>query len=217
MIIARTRVWALAVTSQSARRSRYGRPSVREQRTGHCAARWRLRHGWQFGLLAGYGNMNTDFGNSTSSLVGFFAQLDAGSGGGAVLLDHVAFGHDERRGLRRVHRLQHAMGPTRPWLGSCLQGYAWGQFLPYAAVGIAVGRFNYQTSVTVTDSMTQLPLPGTSLGTFQQSADTRALVGSPNTGDGVSGLLMSAAILKRPQRFSGNFCLFSRISNIPPE
>ena len=71
MIIARTRVWALAVTSQSARRSRYGRPSVREQRTGHCAARWRLRHGWQFGLLAGYGNMNTDFGNSTSSLVGF--------------------------------------------------------------------------------------------------------------------------------------------------
>jgi opacity protein-like surface antigen len=64
------------------------------------------------------------------------------------------------------------MGPTRPWLGSCLQGYAWGQFLPYAAVGIAVGRFNYQTSVTVTDSMTQLPLPGTSLGTFQQSASS---------------------------------------------
>src|SRR4029079_16379713 len=31
-------------------------------------ARW---DGWQFGLLAGYGNMNTDFGNSTSSLVGF--------------------------------------------------------------------------------------------------------------------------------------------------
>ena len=74
----------------------------------------------------------------------YFAQLDAGSGGGAVLLDHVAFGQDERRGLRRVHRLQHAMGPTRPWLGSCLQGYAWGQFLPYAAVGIAVGRFNYR-------------------------------------------------------------------------
>ena len=31
-------------------------------------ARW---DGWQFGVLAGYGNMNTDFGNSTSSLVGF--------------------------------------------------------------------------------------------------------------------------------------------------
>ena len=55
MIIARTRVWALAVVaslpphdssvsaSQYARRSRYGRPSVREQRTGHCVARWRLR------------------------------------------------------------------------------------------------------------------------------------------------------------------------------
>jgi len=29
-------------------------------------ARW---DGWQFGVLAGYGNMNVDFGNSTSPLV----------------------------------------------------------------------------------------------------------------------------------------------------
>ena len=29
-------------------------------------------------------------------------------------------------------------------------GYAWGQFLPYAMVGIAAGRFNYETTVTVT-------------------------------------------------------------------
>ena len=28
-------------------------------------------------------------------------------------------------------------------------GYAWGQFLPYAMVGIAAGRFNYETTVTV--------------------------------------------------------------------
>ena len=28
-------------------------------------------------------------------------------------------------------------------------GYALGQFLPYAVVGIAVGRFNYGTTVTV--------------------------------------------------------------------
>jgi len=52
-------------------------------------------------------------------------------------------------------------------------GYAWGQFLPYAAVGLAVGRFNYHTSVTVTDSQTQLPNPpGPFLGTFQQSASS---------------------------------------------
>ena len=49
-------------------------------------------------------------------------------------------------------------------------GYAFGPLLPYAVVGVAVGRFNDATSVTVTDAITQLPLPGTSLGTFQQLA-----------------------------------------------
>ncbi len=44
-------------------------------------------------------------------------------------------------------------------------GYAVGQFLPYAAVGIAVGRFNYQTTVTVTDTLTPPGPPP-----FQQSA-----------------------------------------------
>ena len=52
-------------------------------------------------------------------------------------------------------------------------GYAFGQFLPYAVVGAAVGRFNYQTSATVTDAMTWTgsgaPPPGVP-GTFQQSA-----------------------------------------------
>lgn len=33
-------------------------------------------------------------------------------------------------------------------------GYAFGQFLPYAVVGVAVGRFNYATSATVTDVFT---------------------------------------------------------------
>lgn len=33
-------------------------------------------------------------------------------------------------------------------------GYAFGQFLPYAAVGVAVGRFDYATSATVTDFWT---------------------------------------------------------------
>ena len=33
-------------------------------------------------------------------------------------------------------------------------GYAVGQFLPYAMLGVAVGRFNYSTSATVTDTQT---------------------------------------------------------------
>jgi len=40
-------------------------------------------------------------------------------------------------------------------------GYAFGQFLPYAMLGVAVGRFNYSTSATVTDAMT-----GAVVGTF---------------------------------------------------
>jgi opacity protein-like surface antigen len=47
-------------------------------------------------------------------------------------------------------------------------GYAMGQFLPYAMVGAAVGRFNYSTTVSVSDFMTQLPLvpspPGGPIG-----------------------------------------------------
>jgi outer membrane immunogenic protein len=35
-------------------------------------------------------------------------------------------------------------------------GYAFGQFLPYAVLGVAVGRFNYTTSATVTASGTDI-------------------------------------------------------------
>jgi len=44
-------------------------------------------------------------------------------------------------------------------------GYAFGQFLPYAVLGVAVGRFDYSSSATVTDHMS-----GAQTGTFQQSA-----------------------------------------------
>src|SRR5262245_41883456 len=36
-------------------------------------------------------------------------------------------------------------------------GYAWGQFLPYAFVGLAAGRFNYGTTVTVHHTGTPIP------------------------------------------------------------
>jgi outer membrane immunogenic protein len=48
-------------------------------------------------------------------------------------------------------------------------GYAFGQFLPYAAIGLAVGRFNYTTSATVTDTMT-----GAQTGTFGPVTQTSA-------------------------------------------
>jgi opacity protein-like surface antigen len=38
-------------------------------------------------------------------------------------------------------------------------GYAWGNFLPYAVIGIAAGRFNYGTTVTVHSTGTPNPPP----------------------------------------------------------
>jgi len=50
-------------------------------------------------------------------------------------------------------------------------GYAFGQFLPYATLGFAVGRFNYSNSVALADAQTDMTTPpGTFLGTFVDSA-----------------------------------------------
>jgi len=50
-------------------------------------------------------------------------------------------------------------------------GYAFGQFLPYATLGFAVGRFNYSNVVSVSDAQTDVTTPpGTFLGTFVDSA-----------------------------------------------
>jgi opacity protein-like surface antigen len=50
-------------------------------------------------------------------------------------------------------------------------GYAFGQFLPYAMLGAAVGRFNYSNAAVLTDAQTDVTTPpGTFLGTFSGSA-----------------------------------------------
>lgn len=192
------------------------------------AADWPLRgsmapsyvrwDGWQFGVLAGYGSLNTNFGNSTSPLVASILRntvleaegapstwttlqsnttngpLFGGFVGYNVQWDELVVGWDlaykhpsilqssTGDSLRRIFdtsdNIQHdvtiaAQSSFKLVDYATLRaraGYAVGQFLPYAVAGIAVGRFNYQASVTVTDAMTTLPLPGVSLGTFQQSA-----------------------------------------------
>lgn len=192
------------------------------------AADWPLRgtvdpgyvrwDGWQFGVLAGYGNMNVDFGNSTSSLVAFvlrnstleaegapstWTTLPKKSTNGPIFGAFLAYnwqwselvlgadlyykrpstlqastGDSLRRTFDTSDNIQHDVtisGQSSFKLVDYAElrgraGYAFGPFLPYAAIGIAVGRFNYSTTVTVTDSQTLLPLPGTFLGTFQQAA-----------------------------------------------
>lgn len=178
-------------------------------------ARW---DGWQFGVLAGYGNMNVDFGNSTSPLVASILRntvleaegapstwttLQKKSTNGPVFGAFLAYnwqwselvigadlsykhpsilqsstGDTLRRSFDTSDNIEHDVTISAASNFKLVDyaalraraGYAFGQFLPYSAVGIAVGRFNYNTAVTVTDTMTLLPLPGTPLGTFQQSA-----------------------------------------------
>jgi opacity protein-like surface antigen len=48
-------------------------------------------------------------------------------------------------------------------------GYAFGQFLPYGMLGVAVGRFNYVTSSTVTDVWTPSGGTATTYGPFTQT------------------------------------------------
>ena len=192
------------------------------------AADWPLRgtvdpgfvrwDGWQFGVFAGYGNMNADFGNSTSPLVAFILRnstleaegapstwttLPKKSTNGPVFGAFLAYnwqwselvvgadlsykrpsilqsstGDSLRRSFDTSDGIEHdvtvaAQSSFKLVDYAALRaraGYAFGQFLPYAAIGVAVGRFNYQTTVAVTDNQTLLPLPGTFLGTFQQSA-----------------------------------------------
>src|SRR5581483_7298502 len=181
-------------------------------------ARW---DGWPAGLPAGYGNMNTDFGNSTSPLVAFILRnstleaegapsswtaLPSNTTNGAVFGGFIGYnlqwdqlvvgwdlaykhpsilksgaGDSLTRVFNTSDNIQHVVTIDAQTSFKLVDyaalraraGYAIDQFLPYAAVGIAVGRFNYQTSVTVTDSQTQLPNPpGPALGTFQQSASS---------------------------------------------
>ena len=79
-------------------------------------------------------------------------------------------------------------------------GYAFGQFLPYAVLGLAVGRFNYSNAVTVADAQTDVSTtPGTFLGTFTGSASDakdNAFAGGFVAGLGMDVLLMPNVFLR---------------------
>ena len=190
---------------------------------GARAADWPLRgsfdpgfvrwDGWHAGLQAGYANMNSDPGNSTSQPVAFILRnttlenefapsewttLSPGTTNSAVYGGFVGYnmqwdqlvvgfdlGYKHPQNLdagatdsisRRVvtsdniqHDVQIDAHTTLKLVDYATlrgrAGYAMGNFLPYAVVGAAVGRFNYSTTVTVSDFMTQLlPAPPVVLG-----------------------------------------------------
>ena len=167
-------------------------------------ARW---DGWHAGLQAGYANMNTDPGNSTSQPIAFILRntllqsefapsewttLGPGTTNSAVYgafvgynmqWDNLVVGFDigykhpqnldagaadsiSRRVVTSPDNIQHDVTIDAHTTLKLVDyatlraraGYAIGQFLPYMVVGAAVGRFNYSTTVSVSDFMTQLPL-----------------------------------------------------------
>jgi opacity protein-like surface antigen len=78
-------------------------------------------------------------------------------------------------------------------------GYAWGQFLPYAFVGIAAGRFNYGTNVTVHHTGTPIPpAPGAPFDVTDSASTgkTNAIVGGVAAGLGIDWLATPGMFLR---------------------
>lgn len=164
-------------------------------RDSASASRW---EGANFGVNMGLSNMNTDFGNSTSSLVAFIlrntevedqfspsswttlpANTTNGRQYGAFLgynwqWDQLVAGFDlgynrtsslttsasdtiARQVVTTPDNVNNALTITAQSSLKLIDyatmraraGYAMGQFLPYAMIGAAVGRFNYANSATV--------------------------------------------------------------------
>jgi opacity protein-like surface antigen len=182
---------------------------------GPSYVRW---DGWQAGIQAGYGNMNSDFGNSTSSLVAFILRnslleaeaspsswttLSSNSTQGAVFGGFVGYNWQWSElvvgfdlGYKHPASLNSSAGESLERLFTTSDGvqhdvtiianasfklvdyatlraragYAFGEFLPYAVLGAAVGRFNYTSTVNVIDNMLFPPIPPGTPSLFMQSA-----------------------------------------------
>jgi opacity protein-like surface antigen len=78
-------------------------------------------------------------------------------------------------------------------------GYAIGQFLPYAAIGVAAGRFNYETTVTVTSVGTPIPpAPGSAFNNTDtaSSGKNNAVVGGVAAGLGLDWAVTPGVYLR---------------------
>lgn len=81
-------------------------------------------------------------------------------------------------------------------------GYAFGQFLPYAILGAAVGRFNYATSSTVTDVWTPSGGGATTFGPVTETdAKNNAVVAGFVTGLGMDVSLLPNVFLRGEWEF----------------
>jgi outer membrane immunogenic protein len=198
--------------------------------------------GWNFGVQMGASNMNTDFGNSTSSLIAFILRNTSvedqfspsnwttlpsnttnGRQYGAFLgynlqWDQLVVGFDV--GYNRISSLTSSASDTIArqvvttpdnvnnaltiTAQSSLRlidyatmraraGYAMGQFLPYAMIGAAVGRFNYANTATVRNVGT--PPAGSPILPFDVTETRSESKDGAIVGGFVVGLGMDVALL----------------------
>jgi opacity protein-like surface antigen len=92
-------------------------------------------------------------------------------------------------------------------------GYAFGQFLPYAFLGGAVGRFNYSKSATVTDIQTPPSGPTVTFGPVTQTdAKDNAIVGGVAAGLGLDVAVLPNVFL----RAEWEFIAFAPVGGIRP-
>jgi opacity protein-like surface antigen len=90
-------------------------------------------------------------------------------------------------------------------------GYAVGQFLPYAAVGIAIGRFDYATSATVTDTWTPNGGVATTFGPVTQSDGK---TGAFSAGVAVAGGVDAAILPNMFVRAEWEYIAFAPLSGV---
>jgi outer membrane immunogenic protein len=134
--------------------------------------------GVNFGAHIGVSNMNSDFSNVTSSAVQSVSHnvFIAGQASNQ-LVDYATF--------------------------RARAGYAMGQFLPYAFIGAAVGRFNYSSLVSLTDTQTA---PGGAISVFTpppvSTNRSGAIVGGFTTGLGVDVALLPNVFVRGEWEFN---------------
>jgi outer membrane immunogenic protein len=106
-------------------------------------ARW---DGWQFGVLAAYGNMTTSLNTTTGPVFGAFVGYNWQWGELVLGLDF-AYKYpstlDASTDVASFKLVDYETLRGRA-------GYAFGPFLPYAVLGVAVGRFNFGNVVAGT-------------------------------------------------------------------
>jgi outer membrane immunogenic protein len=219
-------------------------------------SRW---DGFNFGAHIGLSNMNTDFGNSTSSLVAFILRnstleneaapsnwttLPSNTTNGrayGVFLgynyqwEQLVLGFDlaynrpstlESSASDSISRTVTTSDGVQNDVTIAAQsslklvdyatlrgraGYAFGQFLPYAVLGVAAGRFNYTNTATVT--VIQTPSGGVP-STFGPTTDSNNKDGAIVAGF-VTGLGLDVAILPNMfLRAEWEFIAFAPVSGI---